>query len=483
MLDTTKHHCGIETNTKVKIDDRYIIIDNLNQLKNIPDNVELCIIETDFNKSDIDKLKKFKNNKNLEIWISSENLSRENILLSNKLGIKTVINYPVNEKTIEEFFIKKNTTMFIEAAKPNENDIDIQNCKIMIVDDNPMNIELLEEILSSHKFKLTSFLKSKDAYKAALAEKFDLFLLDVMMPELSGFELARKIKEIKHNQDAPIVFISALADSRSKIKGYELGSFAYIEKPFDINVIWSQITNILKAATQRNLLSQDKEDFLAMVTHDLKTPIRAGINALNLLLDENLGELDESQQELIEDILLSTKFMRDMVDNILCKNQIEIGSMQLSKQVNSVEELVKTCLDLTKYLLLSKKQQIKYICETKNLILPFDFLEMKRALHNLISNASQYSPEGSDIIIKVFQTNKKMGISVTDFGPGIAFKNQEDIFLRYMTYAKKHKTVGAGLGLYVTKKIVDAHGGEIKVKSKVGEGSTFTILLPMYTKD
>ena len=113
-----------------------------------------------------------------------------------------------------------------------------------------------------------------------------------MMPEMSGFELARKIKDTQLNKDAIIVFISALSDSHNKIKGYDLGSFAYIEKPFDVNIVKSQIFNILKSKKAQEVISSSKESFLATVAHDLKTPISAGINALNLLLGENLGELE-----------------------------------------------------------------------------------------------------------------------------------------------------------------------------------------------
>ena len=116
----------------------------------------------------------------------------------------------------------------------------------MIVDDNQFNIELLEETLKSLNLNLLSFQKPKEAAKIIDLEKFDLFLLDVMMPELSGFDLAEMIKKTRLNCDTPIVFISALADVEHKVKGFNLGSYAYIEKPFNIKVVKSQILNLLK---------------------------------------------------------------------------------------------------------------------------------------------------------------------------------------------------------------------------------------------
>lgn len=463
---------------------RYQNVENVTKLKTLRHGTELCIIQTDLNKTDLKLIDKTKaTHKGTEFWIASNNLSRENVILAHKIGIKTVVSSPVDTMQVEEYFNNKNKHLENTDNEEDYNYLEIRNSKVMIVDDNLMNIELLEEILSKLHLKTYKFLKPKEAHQAVLQEKFDLFLLDVMMPEMSGFELAKKIKETQQNQNSPIVFISALSDNHSKMKGYNLGSFAYIEKPFDVNVITTQIYNILKNQRAQEIISQDKENFLATVAHDLKTPIRAGINALNLLLNENLGELEEDQQEIIEDILYSTTYMKDMVENVLCLNKIETEQMTLSKQVYSIKELVENCIELTKYITSAKNQPVRVDYSLKNPLIPFDFLEMKRALNNIIANASQYSPAGSKILIKVFNNANKVGISVQDFGDGIPLENQKEVFSQYMTFAKKNKTVGSGLGMYITKKIVKAHGGEIKLNSKVGYGTTITMYLPIYNKD
>jgi len=358
----------------------------------------------------------------------------------------------------------------------------VAGLKVMIVDDNSMNVELLEEILSKFNLNISSFIKATDACKVLLHEKFDLFLLDIMMPEVSGFDLAKKIKETPHNQHAPIIFVSALSDSANKIAGYDLGSCAYIEKPFDISIVKSQIYNVLKSQKAKELLNSEQDSFFATVAHDLKTPISAEINALQLLLDNNFGELEKNQQEILEDILNSTKFMQDMVENLLSKNKIDYGQMHLSKQVYSLKDLTQHCIELTKYILSEKDQKVVFKCSLENTLLPIDFLEIKRAIHNLIANASAYSPKGKEIIVEIFQNEGNIGVSVQDFGKGIALENQKDIFLQYMSYAKKYKTLGSGLGLYITKRIVEAHSGEILLDSKVGYGTKISILLPVYTK-
>ncbi len=101
----------------------------------------------------------------------------------------------------------------------------------------------------------------------------------------------------------------------------------------------------------------------------------------------------------------------------------------------------------------------------------------------MIANASEYSPEGGKILIEVFENGSEIGFYVQDYGKGIDLVNQQDVFLQYMTFAKKYKKVGSGLGLYITKRIIEAHNGEINLESKLGEGTKITVTLPTYKKD
>lgn len=464
---------------------KFFFIDNVSLTKTINPEIELCIIQTDFSKSDITSIKKLKSKHGgTEFWISTSDPSRENILIANQIGIKTIVSSPFNKKMVEDFFNERKDS--IDIAEEFDKNYDysyILNSKIMIVDDNPMNVELLCEILAKFNLKISKFLKPKDALSAAMTEKFDLCLLDVMMPEMSGFDLSKRIKNTPLNKNTKIIFISALSDAMTKIKGYNLGSSAYIEKPFDINIVKSQIFNLLKNGKDEEKINSAQENFLATVAHDLKTPISAEINALNLLLNRNLGELDDAQQEILQDILESTKFMQDMVENILCKNKIDSNKMVLSKQIYSLKEIVEYSIDLTKYILEPKKQKIELQCDVVHSLIPVDFVEIKRVINNLIANASEYSPVEGKIIIKIFEQKNGIGLSIQDFGKGIEINDQNDVFSRYISYAKKYKKVGSGLGLYITKRIIEAHKGKITLESKIGQGTKITIFLPQYVKE
>ena len=283
-------------------------IKNLSSTKDLSSK-KLCIIKTNF--KDLNPLKQLRQKfPNTEFWLTSSDISRKNILQANYYGVKNVIPFPFDIKIIREFFQKKQQKS-TEDKYTCEGYSWMKGLKIMIVDDNPMNIELLVETFASSGLNISTFQKPQNALDALMKEKFDLFLLDVMMPEISGFDLAQKIKESELNKETPVIFISALSDPENKITGYDLGSCAYIEKPFDVNVVRSQVFNILKSRKLQLAMNSTKESFIAMVAHDLKSPVNAEITALELLLQKIPTQKDIENNEIITDLLQAAKYMKN----------------------------------------------------------------------------------------------------------------------------------------------------------------------------
>ena len=437
---------------------------DLQKIKNLEDK-KLCIIKTDF--KDLQKIKKFMGKfTNVKVWLTSSDISRKHILNANINGFDTVIQYPVDLQLVRNYFSGVKTTASFNSLT---NKYDFSSAKIMIVDDNPMNIELLVETLQVASFNLSTFLKPLDAIQKIEHEKFDLFLLDIMMPEISGFELADMIKKSKLNSNSPIIFISALSDSESKIKGYDMGTYAYIEKPFDVNVVRSQVINVLKTKFLQNALLDKKEAFFAMVTHDLKSPVNAEITALQLLLDNYSNELNSYQNEILNDILEATKYMKSLVDNILNKYKSDNNKLKINLQKCSLNKIISECIEETKYLYIDKNQIIKYSCPEQNTDIFVDYIEIKRVIHNILSNAYEYAPKNSQIEIDLTSKDEKLIFSVKNTGCSINLKNPNDIFDKFVSLAKQQKKIGTGLGLYVSKKIIEAHGGKIYADCKLND--------------
>ncbi len=457
--------------------ERIIFVEDFRELKGVKNLSlkKLCIIKTDF--KNINQIKKFcKTHPNLEVWIASEEISRKNILSANSCGVKNVVQYPVDVKIIHDFFRKKDKSEDVRTEA--STGYYLKGLKIMIVDDNQMNIDLLVETLSDMGLQITTFIKPIEAAKIVEHEKFDLFLLDIMMPEMSGFDLAEIIKKTNINSDTPIMFISALNDPENKIRSFDLGSCAYIEKPFNVSVVRSQIYNALKTKCLREALNDRKETFLAMVTHDLKTPVNAEICALELLLKNNGLELNVMQNEIIKDILGAAKYMKNLVDNILHKYKFDNEHLVLNKKHASLKMLIAECIEETKYLFEERNQQLIFNCSVRNSEAVVDCIEIKRVIHNLLFNAIEYGLKGSKISVELYETKNEFVFTIKNFGHGIDLENPNEVFDKFVTLAEQNKKAGTGLGLYICKRIVEAHGGTVSAESKVDDYTKMTFTLP-----
>lgn len=354
----------------------------------------------------------------------------------------------------------------------------IKGMKVMIVDDNEMNVTLLEEMLSETGLEIKSFTNPFNAADAVSNEAFDLFLLDIMMPDMSGFELGEIVRNSALNSKALIMFISALSDAKHKITGYNLGSCAYIEKPFDVAVVRCQIINALKTKQLNDAMCDTKESFLTMITHDLKSPVNSEIFALeNLLKNFNVSN-DKDKEEIISDILGATKYMKNLLENVLNKYRCENNKYCLIKEKHSIKRLVEETIEETKYSMLNKNQGIHLTNRAKTKFIQMDFYEMKRVLHNLLTNSMEYAPRNSVIEIDISENKKYVVFSVKNENNGLVIENPQDLFDKFVSQAKKNKKISSGLGLYIAKKTVEAHNGSINVDVKDPKYVRFVFTLP-----
>ncbi|MCM1265604.1 MAG: response regulator, partial [Candidatus Gastranaerophilales bacterium] len=287
------------------IKERYTILDKT------PDNMhvstELCILNYNILQSfEVTQLL-ITSNPHVTFWLATKDFSKNYVLTASKLGIKNIIPLPIKTELIDDFF---KTEENYDSSEYIQNFNTLENSKILIVDDNELNIKLLTEVLCDIGVQLISCIHPQDCLELIKKEKFDLFLLDILMPEMSGFELAEEIKKTQINSMTPIIFISAISGTENILNGYNLGACSYIEKPFHPNIVKSQIYNILKIEEDKKQLEKEKEQFVATLTHDLKSPINAEINALNILLKKSPKEIENAQGEILSELLNSAKYMR-----------------------------------------------------------------------------------------------------------------------------------------------------------------------------
>lgn len=465
--------------------------------------------------------------------------------------------------------------------------------KVLIVEDNVMNAELLKEILEQIGQSAVIAEKGQKAIELLKEEKFDLILLDIMMPELNGFEVIKILKNNSNTAEIPVIFITALNDIKDIVEGLDLGSYGYITKPYNVEELKARVLGILRIKdlqdelktektkldliyrfsadgiiivnsvfeivscnktfsewmekeplklqgknlfslinttsslnqndkenlcslneisigpsdnqkaieincspinyeenepegyililrdiTTQKVIEMQKETFVATLTHDLKTPIRAEIRAMELLLKGSFGELNQDQVEMIQAILHSGRYMFKMVDNLLSTYRYENGCNKLHKESVNIVALIKECYKEIKYIAEDKNQILNFDFESDETLINADVVEIRRVIQNLLSNAVNYTQDNGTITIKTSIEDGKLAVSFTDNGKGIPESQLGEVFKKYKSDAKKFKQVGTGLGLYLSKNIIERHDGQITVKSKEEEGSCFTFFLP-----
>ncbi|MCF8247184.1 MAG: HAMP domain-containing protein [Saprospiraceae bacterium] len=235
---------------------------------------------------------------------------------------------------------------------------------------------------------------------------------------------------------------------------------------------------ILKNVTELKEQDLAKTNFMATLSHELKTPIAAIDMSVNLLEDERIGSMNPEQWDLTGTIRLNTSRILKMVNEILDISRIETGQLHLELETVTPDTIVMRSLDNVKTFIAEKNVGVIQQIAPDLPALNVDLHKTTAVLVNLLTNAVRYSPENEAIVIKVERLNDLVQFSIKDKGPGITEEEQRKLFQPYRR-AAGDKTKGTGLGLAISKEFVEAQGGHIWVKSKVGKGSTFGFTLPV----
>lgn len=234
--------------------------------------------------------------------------------------------------------------------------------------------------------------------------------------------------------------------------------------------------------TNQKEIDSLKEDFVATLTHDLKVPIIAEANMLEFFLQEKFGTLNDKQKEALENMKASNKELLDLVQIVLETYRLKEDEIDLNLEKISVKKFLNIVADEMTYIAQKTNNKIVVIVP-EDYDIEIDFLHFKRVLKNLVNNAILYGKSNTDIEIIAKIVNEKSQIIVKDYGKGISAEDIEKIFNKYFSASKKFRKIGTGLGLYLSKKIVEAHGGKLGVESQEGEYTKFYIDMELSTKE
>ncbi len=358
---------------------------------------------------------------------------------------------------------------------------------ILVVDDSPDNLFLVQTILEEEGYEITLAEDGRSALEHIEQSPPDLVLLDVMMPEMDGFEVTKRIRENSKLPFIPILLITAF-DQPSVVKGLDSGADDFIRKPVEVDELLARVRSLLRlkhAIDEREEIARQREEFVSWMTHDLRTPIVAAERMLMLFQQGALGELSSGMQEAIITMARSNRNLLAMVNNLLEVYRYEAGRKILSFSPISVQEVVKEVTQELSPLALEKALSLTCeIGENVNSKVVGDRLELHRVFTNLIGNAIKFTDKGSVEVRLSNSLNPSkpdaswLIVEIQDTGPGISPQDQQILFDRFRQGS--HKRYGSGLGLHLSKKIAETHNGSIEIKSELGQGSLFIVRLPVH---
>ena len=355
---------------------------------------------------------------------------------------------------------------------------------IFVVDDSIVNLSLAEKVLEEQYEVITM---TSAAKMFLLMEKIvpDLILLDVAMPELSGFDALKQLKTNNKFKDIPVIFLTALTDSYNEAYGIELGAVDFITKPFSAPVLLHRIKHhldideLIKERTeQANAASKAKSDFLSNMNHEMRTPLNA-IIGMTLL-----GKEADSMEEAISafnKIGDASSHLLTVISDVLDMVKIETDQLELMPVEFNFHRLLQKAMTNIKFRIDAKKQNLKINID--NNIPHFitgDEQRLMQVIVNLLSNAAKFTPIGGNICIDASLLGEKDGlcdlrVEVTDNGIGISAEQQEKLFQPFVQAESgiSRKYSGTGLGLIISKRIVELMEGRIWIESELGKGSKF----------
>ncbi|MBW4449252.1 MAG: hybrid sensor histidine kinase/response regulator [Spirirestis rafaelensis WJT71-NPBG6] len=360
--------------------------------------------------------------------------------------------------------------------------------RILAVDDTPDNLILVETILESEGFEIDLVADGLSALQQIIESPPDLILLDVMMPGIDGYEVTRRIRSNPELPYIPILLITAFTES-SVVEGLDAGADDFIRKPFDTDELLARVRSLLRlkhSLDEQQKMARQREDFVSRMTHDLRTPLVASDRMLNLFQQEIFCKISPEMKQAIAVMIRSNHNLTQMVNNLLEVYRIEAGKKTLNSETCNLSEMLIEVVEELNPIANDKGLTLKV--DTSALeklgenagIVTGDRLELRRVFSNLIGNAIKFTDTGG-IEARIFESaenNDKnlVTIEIEDTGYGIAAEDQATIFERFRQ--GRNKRAGSGLGLHLSRLIVEAHGGAIEIFSEVGKGSVFTVRLP-----
>lgn len=382
-------------------------------------------------------------------------------------------------------------------AKRRDDIMNSPSPRVLCVDDEPKNLRLLKAVLEPRGYDVLLAASGLEALKKIKTEQVDICLLDIMMPGINGYEVCRQIKSDDLYRNIPIVLITSYTSAEHRILGIEAGAEDFISKPFDRFEVLARIKMLLAVKSlndqlnaareyadrtlQMAMVSRIKSDFMANMSHELLTPLNVVIGFSTVLNKQEFGPFNDKQQEFLNYIISSGMHLQTMINDILAFTSSKKDSVELELSTFSLRELSDTTLTVHREKALEKEIGLYFELTPENdSDITADQAKLKHILANLISNALKFSPPGGTVRVTSMKNDSFILFTVSDTGIGIRKEDIPNLFQICTQLEPSNNKVyaGIGLGLVLSRQLVEEHGGKIWVESRFGTGSTFSFTIP-----
>lgn len=363
--------------------------------------------------------------------------------------------------------------------------------KILIVDDVMSNVLLLKVLLTNEKFAIATATNGSQALEQVKKENPDLVLLDVMMPDMSGFEVAQQLKANPDTSDIPIIFLTALNSTTDIVKGFQVGANDFISKPFNKEELIIRVTHQISLVAAKRIIVKKTEELqrtiagrdklYSVIAHDLRSPIGSIKMVLNMLIMKLRPEkIGNEMYDLLTTANHTTEDVFSLLDNLLKWTKSQIGKLNVVYQDIDLVELADSVVEIFNMMASMKKITIK-VEESEKLTVYGDIDMVKTVIRNLLSNAIKFSNENTEITVRMTKQENMAVVSVQDHGCGIDTDEQKKLLnpdTHFSTFGTKNEE-GSGLGLLLCQDFIKKNGGNLWFVSQKGEGSTFSFSIPL----
>ncbi|MBV8633460.1 MAG: response regulator [Burkholderiaceae bacterium] len=364
-----------------------------------------------------------------------------------------------------------------QSAQPSQTD----KPTILVVDDTPENLRLIADLFAD-KYRVRVADNGRKALAICSADvPPDLVLLDVMMPDMDGFEVARRMREHPNSETIPVIFVTALSDDRSRRRGFDLGAVDFVVKPIDPDILHVRVDNFIRYVQLHKQRQAEYDAMLRsarmrehverMLRHDLRGPL-AGVTGLlrelgadstwNQAQRERLAQIEAAAQQALDTVHLSGELFN-----------VENGSYQPQAEAVALPELLRQVAQLARAAFAARQLQFR-IDLPGEAVASGDPSLCRAVFHNLLRNACEAAPQGGWVAISI-HPGARPAVVIANRG-AVPPEMRERFFERYATFGKPG---GSGIGTYSAKRLVEAQGGAIAMEtSDADDSTTITVELP-----